>query len=106
MADTIYMKDGSVEYIFDEKDEATVMEKIIRRELGEEMADRFRAYTEPYTRSEDEEAMIIDELTDALRDISEEVEALQKYIRDSQKISRKQITYHVSKMRRIVDNNL
>lgn len=106
MADTIYMADGSVEYIFDTNDEPAVLENIIRRKLGDEMADRFKAYTEPYARSEDEEAMIIDELTDALRDIADELNNLQDTLKNSQRISRKGIEHIANRMQRIVDNNL
>jgi hypothetical protein len=99
MADTIYMADGSVEYIFDANDEPAVLENIIRRKLGADMADRFKAYTEPYARSEDE-------LTDALRDLADELTNLQDLLENSQRISRKGIEHIANRMQRIINNNL
>lgn len=105
MADTIYLKDGSVECIFNTDDECIVLEKLIRNRLGDDAAERFKRYTEPYSRCEDEEALIIDELSDAIRDIGEEVQQFKSYLNKAQRISRKEVEYRINRIERIVDNN-
>lgn len=44
MAETVYLNDGTVEYIFDEKD--VFLERLIREKLGDDAAHCFREYAD------------------------------------------------------------
>ena len=102
MADTIFLKDGTMEVILD--DEAKVLERLIRDKLGNEAADRcsvlFQTITDDY-----ETDMIIDEYCDVLRHIQEWVTSLRVSL-EAKRLDRKDLSYKISKIQDILDKNL
>lgn len=59
MAETVYLKDGTTEYIFDEKD--VFLERLIREKLGDDAARCFRDFVEERLQdAKDWEAQAVD----------------------------------------------
>jgi hypothetical protein len=106
MDNTIYLKDGTMECIFDPDDEPKVLYNLIYNALGKDVADRCKYYFDgAYTTGDEEADMIIDDLSNALRDIQDHVSGL-KNVLEAKRLSRKDINYHIRHIQNILDNNL
>lgn len=105
MAKTIYLKDGSMECIFDEGSTEKVCEDIIRRKLGDDLADLCHELFQTVYTNDTESDMIIDDLTNALRDIQEYVTGLNNAL-EGKRLSRKDVEYHTRHIQKILDENL